>query len=44
MSQVEEHDHEQEEHHHRAGVDEHLDRGDELRIEQDVDGGQREHG
>ena len=44
VPQVEQHDHEEEQHHDRAGVDQHLDRGDELGVEQHVDGGQREHG
>jgi hypothetical protein len=34
-------DHEQEHHHHRAAVDEHLSRGDELAGEHEVQDGER---
>src|ERR1041384_2830413 len=41
-TQVEQHDHEQEQHHDRAGVHQDLEHGDELRVEQYEEGGQRE--
>src|SRR6185503_6287860 len=40
--QVEQHDHEEEQHHDGAGVDEHLQHRDELRVEQHEQAGQRE--
>jgi hypothetical protein len=42
VAEVEEHDHEQEHHHDRARVDDHLNRGDELRAQHDVQRGERE--
>src|SRR5436190_14806030 len=43
MAEVEQHDDEQEHHHDRARVHQHLDRTDELRIQQDVERGEAEH-
>src|SRR4051812_8322142 len=43
MPEIEEHDDEQEHHHDRAGVDQHLHYANELRIEHDVQGGEAEH-
>jgi hypothetical protein len=40
VPEVEQHDHEQEEHHDRASVDDDLDRGEEVRFEQDEGAGQ----
>src|SRR6266571_3036856 len=42
VAQVHQHDHEQEQHHDPAGVDQHLHRRHELRLEQHVDAGDRE--
>ena len=44
LPQVEKHHYEEEQHHDRAGVDEHLNRADELRIEHHVERGEAEHG
>src|SRR5882724_5537474 len=41
---IHEHDDEQEEDHDAAGIDQHLDGGDELRLEQHVDAGHRQEG
>ena len=38
-----EHQHEEEQHHHRAGVDDHLDDGEERGVEGDVEHGQAQH-
>src|SRR5690242_8621110 len=43
VTQVEQHDDEQEHHHDRAGVHQHLNRADELRVEHDKERGEREH-
>ena len=41
LRRVQQHHHEQEEHHDRAGVDDDLNRGDERRVEQHIEAGQR---
>src|SRR6266542_1020386 len=43
-SQVQQHDHEEEQHHDRAGIDQHLEHRDELRVEQHEQRGEREQG
>ena len=44
VTQVEQHDHEQEQHHDGTAVDEHLDRGEELEAGQQVRGGDPDEG